>query len=256
MYHTDEFHEIADYIRAFTRGIGVEVFPLFHDPEFEDALTLQMNALEGLPISFHGPYYQAEHSAPEGTEEFERTMRMVRKTLDYSRLLKSRYLVYHHNNVRVDPEKKDEMIRISWHNYQLVKEMFRPYGIAVAVENVGVHERGNVLFEQDAFTWLCRREQCPVLIDIGHAHANGWDLPKLMTDLRGQIISYHLHNNDGHHDSHQRIHNGTLDFGAFLRAWRRNGRMTDWVLEYAHDVIPDREGIVEDILFLQKEYHL
>ena len=35
-------------------------------------------------------------------------------------------------------------------------------------------------FDQDAFIQLCREEHYPVLIDIGHACANGWDLAQTM----------------------------------------------------------------------------
>ena len=34
---------------------------------------------------------------------------------------------------------------------------------------------GNVLLEQEAFIAECRKLSNPVLIDIGHAHANHWD---------------------------------------------------------------------------------
>ena len=68
-----------------------------------------------------------------------------------------------------------------------------------------------------------------------------------LPDLKDQILADHLHNNDGVHDSHQRIHNGSLDFDRFLDLRNdlavRTGIDTDLVLEYAHDVIPDRRGI-------------
>ena len=87
----------------------------------------------------------------------------------------------------------------------------------MVVENAGVLERGNRLFDEQEFIDLCRREQYAVLIDIGHAWANGWSLKRVVNALADQIVAYHLHNNDGVHDSHQRIHEGTLDFDGFLK---------------------------------------
>lgn len=256
MYLTDRFHEIGDYIRKFEGKIGVEVFSIFNDPGFEAELKKLLPLLQTVPVSFHGPYYKADHAAPEGTELYRHTMELTKKSLEYEISLHSRHFVFHHNNMPVTTDTAEDMKRISRGNYRRVEALHKPLGIPVVVENVGVRIRENVLFQQEEFTRLCREEHYPVLIDIGHAWANGWDLERLMFDLKDQIVAYHLHNNDGIHDSHQRIHHGTLPFGDYLKAWRKNGRMTDWVLEYVADVADDREGITEDLEELLREYHL
>lgn len=46
-----------------------------------------MPLLKEVPVSFHGPYYQAEHSAAEGTVEYARTMELLEKTLSYAKEL-------------------------------------------------------------------------------------------------------------------------------------------------------------------------
>ena len=46
--------------------VGVEVFPMFHRQAFASLLEESMDMLKHVPISFHGPYYKAEHSAPQG----------------------------------------------------------------------------------------------------------------------------------------------------------------------------------------------
>ena len=117
----------------------------------------------------------------------------------------------------------------------------------MAVENVGIKSMGNVLMNQEQFIVECRKLPNPVLIDIGHAHANGWDLRHVMEALQDKIISYHVHNNDGVHDCHQRIYNGTLDFNAFLYDVRELTPKADLVLEYAPDVAADQAGILKDV---------
>ncbi len=259
MYHADEFPQVLDYVNAFDRQVGVEVFPLFHDPRFYGILEGCLPDLKGLDLSMHGPYYQAEHSAAPGSEAYERTMNLCRQTEHFTHLLPFHHVVYHHNNCRVHPGEEEGLRAVSCANYEEVRRMFAADLTPVLVENVGVADRGNVLFNQEEFTRLCREKQYPVLIDIGHAHANGWDLLRLMEDLKDQILAYHLHNNDGVHDSHQRIHNGSLDFDRFLDLRNdlavRTGIDTDLVLEYAHDVIPDRRGIEEDIRFVLERAH-
>lgn len=245
MYKAEDFKEVFSYVEMFEDSVGVEVFPMFHHKGYDALLTDCLPALEKVFVSFHGPYYKAEHSAPEGTWDYEYTMKMVEETLDFSRRLHSRYMVFHHNNCMV--KNKEEMIRISCSNYHRTEAIFRPFGIPVAVENAGVIDRGTMLFDENEFIELCRRENYPVLIDIGHAHANGWDLHQVMRALKNQIVAYHLHNNDGVHDSHRRIREGTLDFEGFMEQYKCLTPGADLVLEYGLESGGRREGIVEDL---------
>lgn len=234
--------------------MGVEVFPLFHDRDFDAELNRLLPALEKVPVTFHEPYYQADHTAPEGSEVCERTDEMFQKTVRAAEKLKARHIVFHHNNCRVpeDPAIKAQMLERACVQYRKTEAMAKKAGIPLLVENVGVRSRGNVLLEEEAFIRLCREQQYPVLIDIGHAHANGWDIGRLCRTLGDQIHAYHLHNNDGIHDSHRRIHDGTLDFDAFLRTVRDIGRPEDLVVEYAAQVEPDEAGIRADLEELLK----
>ena len=91
-----------------------------------------------------------------------------------------------------------------------------------------------------------------MLIYIGPANANGWALRSVMERLKGQILAYHLHNNDGVHDSHRRIGDGTLDFDSFM-AWA--GEYTpqaDLVVEYGMEAADDCLGIEADVERLLK----
>lgn len=250
MYRPGQLARVISHLNAFRGRIGVEVFPLFDADGYEEKLIQCEPEFEGIPVSFHGPYYETEHSAAPGTPEYERSMELVRRTLPYCVRLHSKYLVFHHNNIPVTEERREEMIRISRENYREIEKMFQAHKIPVVVENAGVKDRKNMLFDQDEFIRLCREEQYPVLIDIGHAYANGWNLNQVMESLRDQIVAYHLHNNDGVHDSHQRIFHGTLDFPQFLEDYGRLTPDADLVLEYSPDVADDEAGIQEDISWL------
>ena len=76
MYKGSEFGQILPYLKRFPGQVGVEVFPMFHEECFEKNLRDAMPLLKEVPVSFHGPYYQAEHSAAEGTVEYARTMEL------------------------------------------------------------------------------------------------------------------------------------------------------------------------------------
>ena len=248
MYKAEEFKRILPYVETWKGRVGVEVFPMFHRETFAPLLEESMGVLSRVPISFHGPYYKAEHSAPQGTPEYGDTMELVKQTLYYCRKLNSRYMVFHHNNCAVGD--KERMLRDSCMNYRRVDELFFSFGIPVAVENAGVMDRNNMLLDEEEFVSLCQGEHYPVLIDIGHAHANGWNLRRVMERLRGQILAYHVHNNDGIHDSHRRISDGTLDVRSFLTWAREYTPEVDLVVEYGMETADDCRGIAEDVELL------
>lgn len=247
MYGLGKLKGIIPYLNLYGDKIGFEILPLFHEESYEDELKMQISRLQKTTVSFHGPYYMAEHSAPKGTEAYEKTISMLKTTLEYSKLLKSRYMVFHHNNCKVSDDKKTETIKISCDNFREINGMFEPFNIPVVVENAGVIDRGNMLFNQEEFIEICKRENYKVLIDIGHANANGWDLHYIMEALKERIVAYHLHNNDGVHDSHLRIHNGTIDFEKFMRDALTLTPSADFILEYCMETADDVEGIKADI---------
>ena len=118
MYKAEEFKRIRSYVEKWKGQVGVEVFPMFHRQVFASLLEESMDMLKHVPISFHGPYYKAEHSAPQGTPEYEYTMELVGQPLRYSERLNSRYMVFHHNNCVVRDEER--MLRDSCANYRRV----------------------------------------------------------------------------------------------------------------------------------------
>ena len=247
MYVSKDFDRVLTYVKEFDGKVGVEVFPMFHEPEYEKILQTCAPLLSKVPISFHGPYYHADYSAPYGSECYEKTMKMTEKTLEYCQNLKSKYMVFHHNNFRVSAENKQNMIENACINFRKVEKMYADCGISVVVENAGVLQNGSMLLDQNEFINLCKKEDYRVLIDIGHAHANGWDLCSVMEALKERIAAYHLHNNDGVHDSHQRICDGTLDFDSFFERAKELTPSADLVLEYNPKVPSDEQGIMEDI---------
>lgn len=252
VYGAQKFSRIPDYVEEYGDRIGFEILSMFDLPDFEPVLRENLSVLKKQKISFHGPVFEAEHSAKKGTPEYERTMYHVSKTFEYARELHSSHFTMHLNNCEVAPEKKEEMLSIALKNYEEIRELFAPIGCHIYIENTGTLSQGNLLLDQREFTELCREKGFEVLVDIGHANANGWDIPKLIHDLSGQIKAYHLHNNDGVHDQHRRLHDGTMDFDAVLTAIRRETKEAELIIEYVRQE-QEGPGLHEDIRFLLGE---
>lgn len=78
------------------------------------------------------------------------------------------------------------------------------------------------------------------MIDIGHAIANNWDLDKVITELKENIIAYHFHNNDGEKDLHKSIYDGKADYERIISLVKENTSEANIVLEYSA-ATPKRE---------------
>lgn len=232
--------------------LGIELFPEWHSPVFCDIVRKYMEKFRLYPISLHGPYYHTEHSKCEGTEEYVKTMDYFRQTLELSEKLKSSYIVYHHNNCRVDPKCRAEMVEISSKNLMKLRYEAKLFGMRIVVENAGVRSRGNMLFDEEQFIRMAKEIPDDILLDIGHAHANGWDLHRVIKKLAHKIVAYHVHNNDGFEDNHDRIRNGTLNFAQFLTCYEKYTPQADVVIEYGKQCAQDTDGILEDVAYIKQ----
>lgn len=224
------------YRERFGPGIGFDLLPMFDIPEWEDNLRENIAVFAEGPLTFHEPVWGVEHSAPKGSPAWEEGMYHLRLTQKYARFLQPTFMVVHLNNCPVPPERRDFMLKTALENVEELRSMFRE--TRILIENTGTLASGNVLLDQEEFTYLCRSRELDVLIDVGHANANGWDIPRLLDDLKSRIRGLHLNNNDGVHDLHYRLWEGTLDF--------------DQTLSKILSTVPDATRIIE---YTNPAYH-
>ena len=76
MYSGAEFKKMLSWIKKYPGKLGVEIFVMFHEPEFETVLGECEEELKSTSVSFHEPYWDADHSYPMGTDEYVHTMEM------------------------------------------------------------------------------------------------------------------------------------------------------------------------------------
>lgn len=224
------------YREAFGEKVCFEILPMFDLPEFEANLVANLDFLREGSVSFHEPVFCVEHSAPKGSRAYEESMYHIMLTKKYADILHPVHMVYHLNNCAVTPETKDSMLATSLENLAEIRGIFE--GVQIVVENVGTNVKGDRLLDQEEYTALCMERNFDVLIDVGHANANSWDMRKLIHDLKNQIRAFHLHNNDGVHDLHNRLGNGTINFAELM--------------PYIRSEVPDARLIIE---YTRPEYH-
>lgn len=245
-----DFEKSFSYIEPFHGQVGIEIFPAFHLDGFNEAFQKCVPRLKEYPISCHAPYYESEYSAAIGTAPYIRSMELLAQTLDATKDLNTHYMVFHHNNHAFSPEEKETLLSNATENFFLIQEQCEKFGIPVVVENAGIKAIHTMMLDEQEFIDTCKKLPCNVLIDIGHAHANSWDVLGLMDALQDKIVSYHVHNNDGHSDGHQRIFDGTFDFEEFMEHYKKVTPDADIVIEYCPEAAADIAGVQEDISYI------
>ena len=232
------------YREAFGDRVCFELLPMFDLSAFEANLEANIDFFREGTVCFHEPVFCVEHSAPKGSPAYEESMHHIMLTKKYADILHPVHMVYHLNNCDVTPETKDSILATSLENLEEIRGIFE--GVQIVVENVGTDVKGDKLLDQEEFTGLCREKGFDVLIDIGHANANSWDIRRLIHDLKSQIRAFHLHNNDGVNDLHNRLGNGTIDFAELMPYIRSEVPEADLIIEYTR---PEYHGqpLMEDI---------
>lgn len=248
MYATNQLEQIFTLLDlARDKTIGIELFVQWHDGAFTDFVRENLDRLLQYNSSLHGPYYHTEHSKPQGSEEYTLAKQYFISTLELSQKLRSKYIVYHHNNCCVKPENKQAMIKYSSQNLLELNELAKAYAANIVVENAGVLSHNNMLFDQKEFVDLAQAIGNKILIDVGHAFANGWNLEEVIATLSHKIVAYHLHNNDGVEDQHNRITDGNLNIDSFVELYKKYTPKADLVIEYSPKCATDSVGILKDI---------
>ena len=132
----ENWERIHEYLDEFEGEVGLEIFPEYHKPCFEEALRKELPYLEQLPCSLHGPYYESEYAVPGDSEEFRHSVELLRKTLEEVAPLHVSYMVYHHSNMVIREEEKAQRLAYARENYETVRKICEEYGVPHVVENV------------------------------------------------------------------------------------------------------------------------
>lgn len=222
--------EAEYYDRHLGKEVGFELLPMFDLDAFEANLNENLSLFSKRPLIFHEPVWGVEHSAPKGSDEYSKSMYHVMLTKKAADALHPSDMVFHLNNCRVQEDRRQQMLETALENLEEMRQLFS--GVRILVENTGTAAVGDCLLDQEAFTCLCLERNLDVLIDVGHANANSWDILKLTEDLKANIRGYHLHNNDGFHDQHHRLREGTIDFPKLLPMLDERTPDAFWVIEY------------------------
>ena len=234
-YEYDHFCEILECL-SFVKP-GAELCMFSDKPEYTKNLRRQTDRFKKYVVTFHGPFMELELSAPINSTQYFQTMDACREAFDIYHEFSARSIVMHTHQRSFPLDEKENLQRNSIETINRIGEMAKLRNVNLLVENVGKEISSNMLFNQEEFIELIRNLPVHIngLIDIGHAAINRWDMEQLISSLKDRIKAYHIHNNDGSHDSHRPLfEEGTIIVpSSLLPIMEKYTPDADWILEYA-----------------------
>lgn len=226
--------------------LGVEIF---YEYGSRDMWSSFLDALPGRRFSIHAPF--AFVDIAEDCDE-EKLFDVLRRPFDMYHKYNGEFYVLHtygdgehgEDELHREAARSRAAERLSRFNEICIAE-----GVTLGAENLCSGARP--LFDQQQFLRLFH--DIPGLrcvLDVGHAIVTGMDIGAVQRTLRERICAYHLHNNDGVHDLHNRLREGVFDWTDFAKNCAQYTPGAAGVLEYMNTV--DLEAYTQDSMYLEK----
>lgn len=143
------------------------------------------------------------------------------------------FVVVHTNEGYDGPQ--ESIKSLIYERLDTIMRMAEHYNVHVALENVGLHMKNNLIFDWREYQQLLHDfPQAGALLDVGHAYINGWLLPEVVQTLGDRLTACHLHDNYGSGDLHLPIGKGTIRWTNLFDSLRQYAPSTVLVFEYAN----------------------
>lgn len=250
--------EISDLVfPAFNKGemkklpenYGIEIFYEFGNNAYWDGVLRRMGA-DKRPLSFHGPCVTVNLADPDDTDYLKR----YEETFQYAKEKGASHIVVHTNEHWEGNRSAYQALVVR--RLHEIEDMAKKVGGAkMLIENVGLGQYN--LFDEDEYVALFDQfKTADSIIDVGHAHVNGWDTCRVIQRLGSRIGAFHLQDNSGHADEHLPLFAGNIDWTPLAGAIRAYAPDATRVFEYANGDYLSAEELVSDIEQARKELEL
>jgi sugar phosphate isomerase/epimerase len=198
------------------------------------------------PIGVHLPIWELNLASVQFPELARVSFEMYKSYVEWSATFASHMVLHTHLYSTPIFHRREAQEQSKQYIYELGMIAER-LGVDLLVENVGFHNK--MLFNEGEFVQLF--EEIPMvsaLLDVGHAHINNWDIPKVIKALGPKCKALHLHDNDGHNDLHLSIGEGTMDWQPIWDCLKVAEHDYRAILEYNEDIPLDQ--LLQDVQLL------
>lgn len=234
-------------MRDLSKEYGIEFFYEFGKDYYWDN---EVAAWGKRSLSIHGPCV-AVNLADKSHKNYAK---IFAKTFAYAKKIKAGFVVVHTNEGWSG--EREQVQNLVIRRLRNVLELGEQYNVQVLIENVGLRPKQSLLFDLPEFMALLDVfSQAGVLLDTGHAHVNGWDIPAVIKTLGKRLVACHLHDNSGQGDEHLPIGQGSIAWEAYFKAIKKHAPKSIQVLEYCRG-FESAAGLEHHIEELKAKYNL
>ncbi|MBE6007623.1 MAG: sugar phosphate isomerase/epimerase [Lachnospiraceae bacterium] len=206
------------------------------------------------PISFHGPLINAEPFSLKGSRDYNMFIEAYEKAFELAVKYGARHIVYH---TSYKPYKREDIpfaFEVCLENTYRIAEMAKQAGVSLLVENLPIPPGGEALIDNEKFFGMFKKLDADVIIDTGHANITGLDVEAFVAQYGERVKAYHIHNNKGRYDTHNSIFEGSFDFSAFEKVYKKYTPFNDIILEYKPTCGLDYADIKEHCMYIKNRF--
>ncbi|MNW25518.1 endonuclease IV [compost metagenome] len=202
--------------------------------QMDEQIRAMKSVLRSYPVAFsvHPPAWDTNLTS-ENQAIREATYEEYKKAIEFAHEIEAEHVVIH-PGFSFSPafDKAVAQQRAQQYLDQLAS-VARTLGVKLAVENVG-YQGASIYTEQEYVHCLDGMDSTlGYLIDTGHAHLNGWDIPTMIRNVKERLCSVHMHDNSGKGDEHLPIGEGSILWQPIYDALREVEAPCQLILEYA-----------------------
>ncbi len=251
----DGMESVADWVDSLgDPQIGTELIAFTHDDEYWQRLCQVLKRIH-CPITFHGPYIGTEGTSQQGSDAHLHLLESYRRTFELAAEYGVRHVVYHTTQLGFTPDTVDAARRRAEENAAQVMDLADRYKVCVLVENLPYPVGKTPLYTNEQYTDFFRRiPRAYSIIDVGHSHVNGLDIPAFLREHSSRVKAYHFHNNDGLRDQHNDLFHGTFSFEKLAPQYRCYTPDANIVLEYEPHTNLSNQDLLPHIQYLRDNF--
>lgn len=170
---------------------------------------------KGLTYTLHAPFANINIAAPaEDMRNF--ILERLEKSMAFARQLECRLMVFHPGlRTGISGFYPGMAWKTGIKSVQKLLKLSREYGVEIAIENVP-QMYGFLVANVEQFSRFFNElgEDIGLVFDVGHSNING-QTHKFVEALGKRIVHVHAHDNDGKHDLHLGVGDGTVNWQQF-----------------------------------------
>lgn len=212
------------------RDFGLEIFYEYGSQDMWNSFLTELSPRGFNGFSIHAPFAFVDITAGDEKTLFE----VLKRPFDLYHRFGGEFYVLHTYGGLSHPKTEDERADCrarSLDRLYKFNEICKREGVRLGAENLC--DGSPILFDEAQFLDLFEKiPDMSCVLDVGHALVSGMDIENVQRTLGSRICAYHLHDNDGHSDQHERLGTGIMDWKRFAENCLRYTPEAAGVLEY------------------------